>query len=156
MHLQVASAISQVWLRLGCITIHWLVAASSEVLVWGAFKKNFGMSVATVSPIASYYLVYMVQTRLSTWNMSPGAPVLYELYGAFAHTIFLRQKFLCLPRGPYGPHVRLHEPTAGIVLTTGGTCPDTHIPHVILVAPRIKVIGIHARWVVASMANENI
>lgn len=66
MHLQVASAISQVWLRLGCITIHWLVAASSEVLVWGAFKKNFGMSVATVSPIASYYLVYMVQTRLST------------------------------------------------------------------------------------------
>lgn len=66
MHLQVSGAISQHWLILGCITIHWPVAASSEVLVWGAFKKNFGMSVAIVSPIAVYYLVYTIRRAVST------------------------------------------------------------------------------------------
>jgi hypothetical protein len=107
MHLQVSGAISQHWLILGCITIHWPVSASSEVLVCSAFKKNSGMSVAIRSPIAVYYLVYTIRGGLSTWNMSPGAPVLYVLYGTPIDPIFLRQKFLCLSRGPDGPHVRL-------------------------------------------------
>jgi hypothetical protein len=66
MHLQVSGAISQHWLILGCITIHWPVSASSEVLVWGAFKKNSGMSVAIRSPVASYYLVYTIPRGLSS------------------------------------------------------------------------------------------
>jgi len=42
MHLHLSAAISQHWFLRGCITIHWPDAASSEVLVWGAFEKILG------------------------------------------------------------------------------------------------------------------